>query len=323
MIKKGARLIVDSHDYEEKLREIGDAINKIPKFMENPELKKAIENTQRLAATLGDVVVSISQSKAVKAFGKLAEQLSNIKLPQLSEETKAGLENYHYLNKLESLQWPLYFVFDKDLMQELVPFTSISEDNEEKIRDIVYNFCTPELVKGLLEDWKKSSVINQSRIPILEEAITLYLREMYYGSVSVFACQLNGIITDTYEMQRSYGKDFDLEDIKLAYRNFNPKKEIPQRIKKDSERTQLLWFITDAEEGIVYWIKAIEYIYNIVLTSEDSMNQSNHPCRNKICHGIQLNFGTKEHALKSILAIDMMIRLAESLKSINEETAES
>ena len=160
-------------------------------------------------------------------------------------------------------------------------------------------------------------------IPILEEAITLYIREMYYGRVSFFACQLNGIITDTYEMQRSYGKDFDLEDIKLAYRNFNPKKEIPQRIKKDSERTQLLWFITDAEERIVYWIKAIEYIYNIVLTSEDSMNQSNHPCRNKICHGIQLNFGTKEHALKSILAIDMMIRLAESLKSINEETAES
>lgn len=160
-------------------------------------------------------------------------------------------------------------------------------------------------------------------IPILEEAITLYIREMYYGSVSFFACQLNGIITDTYEMQRSYGKDFDLEDIKLAYRNFNPKKEIPQRIKKDSERTQLLWFITDAEERIVYWIKAIEYIYNIVLTSEDSMNQSNHPCRNKICHGIQLNFGTKEHALKSILAIDMMIRLSESLKSINEETAES
>ena len=30
-------------------------------------------------------------------------------------------------------------------------------------------------------------------------------------------------------------------------------------------------------------------------------------CRNKICHGIQLNFGTREHALKSILTIDMMI----------------
>lgn len=56
-----------------------------------------------MAAALGDIVVSISQRKAVKAFGKLAEQLSNIKLPQLSEEAKAGLENYHYLNNLESL----------------------------------------------------------------------------------------------------------------------------------------------------------------------------------------------------------------------------
>ncbi len=53
------------------------------------------------------------------------------------------------------------------------------------------------------------------------------------------------------------------------------------------------------------------------------MNQSSHPCRNKICHGIQLNFGTREHALKSILTIDMMIRLGENLKHINENNAEN
>ena len=49
------------------------------------------------------------------------------------------------------------------------------------------------------------------------------------------------------------------------------------------------------------------------------MNESSHPCRNKVCHGIQMNFGTKEHALKSVLTIDMMIRLAENLKQANEE----
>ncbi len=49
------------------------------------------------------------------------------------------------------------------------------------------------------------------------------------------------------------------------------------------------------------------------------MNESSHPCRNKVYHGIQMNFGTKEHALKSILTIDMMIRLAENLKQANEE----
>ena len=64
--------------------------------MESHEFKKAIEDTQRVGAVLENMVVAISQSEAVKVFGRLAEQLSNIKLPQLSEEAKEGLENYHY-----------------------------------------------------------------------------------------------------------------------------------------------------------------------------------------------------------------------------------
>lgn len=151
---------MDSNDYEDKLREIRGALNRIPKYMENPELKKTIENAQRVAAALGNMVVAISQSEAVKAFGRLAEQLSNIKLPQLSEEAKEGLENYHYLNKLESLQWPLYFCVSKELMQELVPYTSISEENKDEISTIVYKFCTAEFIDGLLMDWNNSTVMD-------------------------------------------------------------------------------------------------------------------------------------------------------------------
>lgn len=320
---RGARIKLDSNDYEEKIRELRVALNRIPKYMESHEFKKAIEDTQRVGAVLENMVVAISQSEAVKAFGRLAEQLSNIKLPQLSEEAKEGLGNYHYLNKLESLQWPLYFVFNKDLMQELAPYRSITEENKDEISTIVYEFCTAEFIDGLYMAWNNSSVMDKKRIPILQEAISLYNGRLYYGCVSILVCQLNGIITDIYNMQRQYGKDFDLEDVKMAYQSFNPQKEVPTRIKKDSERTQLLWFISDAEEGLMYWIKSIEYIYNIILTSEDSMNQSSHPCRNKICHGIQLNFGTREHALKSILTIDMMIRLGENLKHINENNVEN
>lgn len=54
-----------------------------------------------------------------------------------------------------------------------------------------------------------------------------------------------------YNMQRAYGKEFDLEDVKRAYQSFNPQKKVPTRIKKDSEKTQLLWFISDAEEGLI------------------------------------------------------------------------
>ena len=208
-------------------------------------------------------------------------------------------------------------------MYKRQPYRSITEENKDEVSTIVYEFCTAEFIDGLYMAWNNSSVMDKKRIPILQEAISLYNGRLYYGCVSILVCQLNGIITDIYNMQRQYGKDFDLEDVKMAYQSFNPQKEVPTRIKKDSERTQLLWFISDAEEGLMYWIKSIEYIYNIILTSEDSMNQSRHPCRNKICHGIQLNFGTREHALKSILTIDMMIRLGENLKHINENNVEN
>lgn len=164
----------------------------------------------------------------------------------------------------------------------------------------------------------KSSVIDKRRLPILKEAIVMFNAELYYGCVSALSCQLNGIITDTYEMHKQYGRKFDKESVEEAYKIFNTKIQKPY-IKTDNEKTQLLWFITDAEDGILYWIKAIEYIYNTILTSKESMNESSHPYRNKVCHGIQMNFGTKEHALKSILTIDMMIRLAENLKQANEE----
>lgn len=36
-----------------------------------------------------------------------------------------------------------------------------------------------------------------------------------------------------------------------------------------------------------------------------------HVNRNKLCHGAQLNYGTKEHALKTILCIDALAWIAE------------
>ena len=51
-----------------------------------------------------------------------------------------------------------------------------------------------------------------------------------------------------------------------------------------------------------------EYLINVVMTSKNKFD-SNQPCRNKICHGEQINFNTKQHALKSILIVGMVIFL--------------
>ena len=62
-----------------------------------------------------------------------------------------------------------------------------------------------------------------------------------------------------------------------------------------------------------------DYIKNVTLYSgKDYSHIEDQPLRNKIGHGDQLNFGTKEHSLKAILTIDMMIQLTYEINRIVE-----
>ena len=55
--------------------------------------------------------------------------------------------------------------------------------------------------------------------------------------------------------------------------------------------------------------------------SEEEMER--HVNRNMLCHGVQLNYGTKEHALKTILCIDALAWVAEVIaKSITTQEAD-
>ena len=65
------------------------------------------------------------------------------------------------------------------------------------------------------------------------------------------------------------------------------------------------------------WDAMGDYIKNVTLYSgTDYSHIDNQPLRNKIGHGDQLNFGTKEHSLKAILTIDMMVQLAYEINRI-------
>lgn len=270
-----------------------------------------------LSSKFEELGTAIIQSEAIQAFRKMAEQIKSIQIPKLSET----IEIIRFFDTLEKIEWPLYLVFDNKLMQILGKYNNLTKANTDEIKNIIYHYCNYEFVGKRLCNWKNSSVIDKARLPILDEAISLYKAKFYYGCVSILVCQLFGIINDTYNMQKSYGKEFNLEDFKYIYEYYNPDNSFTKnRIKKGGEKNQLLSFTLNVEGGgILCWIKAIEYIYKIILTSNNHRNQSNHPCRNKICHGIQTNYGTKEHSLKAILSIDMMIYLAENLKQTNDE----
>lgn len=54
---------------------------------------------------------------------------------------------------------------------------------------------------------------------------------------------------------------------------------------------------------------AIGYIVGVTLTNDmDDELAAHNPLRNKICHGVQTEYGSLEYSLKAILVTDIVIR---------------
>ena len=65
---------------------------------------------------------------------------------------------------------------------------------------------------------------------------------------------------------------------------------------------------------------AVDYIVDVVLTGKmDDELAARNPLRNKICHGDQTEYDTKEHSLKVILVTDIMIRLGSAVLALQAD----
>lgn len=146
-------------------------------------------------------------------------------------------------------------------------------------------------------------------------------------------CQLFGIIHDDYVMKTESGLIPQAEEVVHLIELFDEKEmtnkgekhKLNKQIKNGkvwSEKYQLMCLASDINSGILYWEAALDYLYKIVLTSDDDLVESRHVCRNKICHGIQNNYGDQEHALKAILSVNLVTRLSALMATYVEEQQE-
>lgn len=319
----------------QELAKIEEQIKQIQHAFIIPELSNILSNFNKI----GSVFLATMNSDAIKSFGEMALKLQSYKIDigkfnflqyssdilkiQIPEGLKKFAKEYTYLKNLEKIGWPLFVYNNDELKNRLIEcFNSFDDDvtyNIDVINDVIFEEITDNDVLRLGYSWEDSSVISVNRIQILREAVDLYKQGYYYGCVSILMCQLEGIITDIYVMHSNFGIEYTGEEAKMAYEHYTHK-VLEGKIKLDREKNQLLCMMTKIENGFFYWIFVIGYIYTILLTSKEEMNQSSHPCRNKVCHGIQTNFGTKEHALKAILSIDMLINFAEEMRRVVESS---
>ena len=313
------------YDFDKLASKLVNGIN----YSQSPEWRDVAENCKKQMADIGNAVKRIYESEAMQSISKLANQVQKITITlpkvktsqiEFSEEMKKNIKKYKCLKYLEKMEWPLYLLIDDSLLSVLEPFIDDEKTNKEDIKNVILEFLNDEYISNLASNWKHGKAINCGRIAALEEAVKLFKERYFYGCTALLACQVEGIISDIYKMQKDAGKIVSVEEFRMAYEYYNPDiKFSNSMIKWDSEKNKLLEMASETDDEFFYWIAVIGYLYKIILTSSEEMNQSAHPCRNKICHGVQLNYGTREHAVKAILMIDMTIKFGEKMKIILEK----
>lgn len=315
------------YDYEKLASKLINGLD----YFRSSEWQAMAENYRNMMEGIGNAVKQFYESEAIQSIGRLAKQMEeytisipDIKIPKIdiSESTYKEFQKIVYLQYLEKIQWPLFLLIDDELMSVLEPYMNGTDVEQTQVKQAILDFLNDDYVLKLSKKWEHKTAINPARIPALNEAVKMYMDGYFYGCTALLLCQFEGIVSDIYKMEIDAGREFTLEDLKSAYKYYNPDKKLNSKLSMNSEKNQLLAILSETDGGFLYWFAGVGYLYKVIMTSSGKMSQSEHPCRNKICHGIQLNYGTREHALKAILIIDMTIKLGKDMKRILETDEE-
>ena len=252
------------------------------------------------STNINGAIAAISQFAQV-----LSETYNKFQIPKIKINPDVLLGT-SYIMALRDLKYPLFLETDMNFKREIVKY----KNNGNDIQNVINEYINDDYLNNMLKQWHSSSCINKERLPIFEEAIELHRKKYYYACTSMLMCQVYGVIIDIYKYIDKNDVVIDDESKARLAKEYN-------MTNIDSEKGKFIQmtFITDM--GYVIKEVIVEYFKNEILSSSESTKRwKNQPLRNKICHGDQLNFGTKEHSLKAILCINLLIKLGEYIKIV-------
>lgn len=216
---------------------------------------------------------------------KIHESMNRFMNSEAFKDFLTVSHNLAYLDYLKRIQWLLFLINDKILEEKLF---IIIGSNEESSSTIIMEYYSNEAVSELTKDWNKCDVVQNDRKIILSESVKAYEMQLYTLCVSSLTCQMSGIINDITILYHDYGVEFTEEDLSGYLKLIEETEEHKKLGDLKSEKTKLLGISKDIAEGFYYYASFVLYMRDIIYTSDNIMSSSNHPCRNKICHGDQV-----------------------------------
>ncbi len=223
-----------------------------------------------------------------------------------AEHSKQDQTNYQkYIRIMEEIDWPA-FINGDTIFHEMV-IEQYAQGGSNAVITTIYDYYGALYLKGLEDQLATSKVIKPSRKPLFHEAFLLYQLGYYHGAVAILISQLVGIAADIEEYLKIIEAEYDPATKQAIHDRygFKLKNDISRVVTAVLEGEGI-----DDEQGEYRCF--VDYLrFRIFSNSISKESTYHHPNRNLICHGAQLNYGTKEHALKTILCIDALAWVAE------------
>lgn len=212
---------------------------------------------------------------------------------------------YNYLRIMAKLGWPAYINGNSFFHSTIIDLYDAG--NITELEDTIYNYYGALYLKELEEQFSVSSVIKKERLPLFHEAFLLHQLGYYYGTVAILVAQIIGITADIEEFLKRNNATYDQETLALIenFLGYTERKDIFRVMAAVTEGKS----IDDEQQEYGFLLGYLRYkIFGSDMSKSDTEHHVN---RNRLYHGAQLNYGTKEHSLKVILCVEALAWIAE------------
>ena len=234
--------------------------------------------------------------------------------PFSETHTQEESKNYHdYIRLLAELDWPAYINGDSAFHQLVL--NRYESEGETGVVSAIYDYYGALYLKDLEEQISESIVIRKERLSLVHEAFLLYQLGYYYGAVAILISQLVGITADIENFLKTNNASYHPNTLKLIEKRY--------RVTSATDTGRVMTAvvegkrINDDEGEYGYLLGYLRFkVFNTHMPKDETKKHAN---RHLLCHGAQLNYGTKEHALKVILCIDALAWIAEVIANSREE----
>ena len=233
---------------------------------------------------------------------KIAAAIEKACQAELAAEREAEAEQYRkYIAVMRKLGWPAFLDADTDFHQKIVE--SFEGGKFEEIKYLIYEHYSHLYLVGLEERISESCVIKKDRLPSLSEALLLYQLRYYHGAVAIITPQLIGIVSDLERYMEEHSMSYNPDNIFEIERGCG--------LESNSEKGRVLKAVLEGrdlnDEQGEYDCLTNYLRFKVFENRMSDENTEHHVNRHLFSHGIQVNYGTKDHALRVIMCMDALV----------------